>query len=150
MQPEKKWLRACERNIRADTKVSVEEREEVPAKERRSPATRGADYGEDALLLQPMEISEGAETHLQPMEERLPTHSRWTRAVNPWETLSWSRLQAETCTPVERGAPCWSRFPSRTCDPLRDPHWNGCAWKAVPRGSVTHAGTVCEEPLPMR
>lgn len=81
----------------------------VPAKERRSPAARGADCGEDALLLQPMEISEGAEIHLEPMEERDPAQSRWTRAMNPWETLSWSRLLAGICPPLETGAPCWEQ-----------------------------------------
>lgn len=57
----------------------------------------GGDHGEAAVTLQPMEIQEGVDIHLQPMEN--PTPSRWIyleRNINPWKSPCWTRLLAGT------------------------------------------------------
>lgn len=65
--------------------VEKEREEVVSAPEHRSPAARGADHGEEAVILQPMESNEGAEIPCSPWRRPNPEQLGWTRAVNPWE-----------------------------------------------------------------
>ncbi|GAB0204222.1 hypothetical protein GRJ2_002887800 [Grus japonensis] len=56
-----------------------------------------------AVPVQPIEVDDRADIHLQHMEEQVETPEG-------------------VCDPV--GSPRWSRFAGRTCDPVGDPRWS--------------------------
>ncbi|KAJ7405135.1 hypothetical protein WISP_141716 [Willisornis vidua] len=86
--------------------VKKEGQEVLQALELRLPYSCGADHGEAAVPLQPMEIHGGTEIHLQPMEIHEGTEIHLQPMEDPMPDQA--DAQRETVTPTER--PCWSRL----------------------------------------
>lgn len=104
-----------------------------------SPAACGADHGETAVPLQPMEVNGGAEIPLQPMEE---THAGaggcLRRGCDPLGSPHWSRVLAGTCRPMERGAHAGGGFLVGLVSPWGTHTGAACPRRTALHGRVTH------------
>jgi len=140
-------VRLCERNNSAMPKVSAEggaggapgAGAEVPLQPMEQTMVR------QAVPLQPMEVHEGAKTHLQPREDPTPEQGDVPEGgCGPVEIPRWSRLLAELVDP-------WREKPvlEQVCWQDLWPHGGPTLEQSVPDGlhSVegTHAGAVHEE-----
>ncbi|GAB0182915.1 AN1-type zinc finger protein 5-like [Grus japonensis] len=104
-QKTERGVRICERNNSADTKVTKEEGAggapgtgaEIPLQPLKKTMVR------QAVPLQPMEVTCGADIHLQPEED---------------PTLEQVEAPKGGCDPV--GSPHWSRFLAGPVDPWRE------------------------------
>ncbi|GAB0192682.1 hypothetical protein GRJ2_001733500 [Grus japonensis] len=134
--------RKCERNNSADTKVSAEggaggapgTGAEIPLQPVEKTMVR------QAIPLQPMEDDDGADIHLQPVED--PTSEQvdaLTGGCDPMGSLCWSRLLAGPVVPW-RGHHAGADF---LVGPLAvgDSHWSSLFLKDSIPWEGPHAGT---------